>query len=295
MPAKGPFSKIDRIGIIAKATVANNSELLHGIFKIVSNNASKVFLCENCAKELKQKKGMSRADILSKSQLVIVMGGDGTLLSVTRAMPKRIVHILSINTGTLGFLTEVGPDHALDAVERIFKGNYGLDPRFLLRVTVYRDGQKIETHLALNDAVITQGAKARLIELPVAINQRQVNRYRADGLIIATPTGSTGHAMSAGGPIVHPKLNAIVLAPICPLSLANRPIVVPNDRQINITVETFRDQHESVSLTIDGQICVPMAYQDEVKIRRSSRKLYLVRLTGRNYYRKLRKKLNWGN
>lgn len=294
MSDRKPFSRIDKIGFIAKHNIADYGGLICEMAKLLEKEGRTVFFDQHTSPLVPGSTVSTNTEILNKARLIVVLGGDGTLLTIARSIPKRVVHILSVNTGTLGFLTEIDPERAVNALKRSIDGNYVLDERSLLRVTWYKEGKKLGTKLALNDAVITQGAKARLIDLPVAINQRQVNRYQADGLIIATPTGSTGHSLSAGGPIVHPKLNAIILTPICPLSLANRPIVLPNDRQINVSIETFRDQHESVTMTIDGQICVPLEYHTEIKIRRSSRKLYLVRMTGGNYYRKLRGKLNWG-
>jgi len=294
MPGQKAFTTINRVGIIAKHNIAKYKELVFEILDLLEAEGKTVYLDEFTAELKGVKKSYTRPQILKQTQLVIVLGGDGTLLTVARSLPKSVVHVLGINTGTLGFLTELEGERAISGLKRVLSGNYVVDKRILLRVTMYKDGQKVATHLALNDAVITHGAKSRLIHLPVEINQRQVNRYQADGLIIATPTGSTGHSLSAGGPIVHPKLEAFVVTPICPLSISNRPIILPSDRQIKITLDTFRDQHESVSLTIDGQICTPVEYQSEIKIRRSSRKLYLIRLTGENYYRKLRGKLSWG-
>ncbi|MBP7819427.1 NAD(+)/NADH kinase [Candidatus Gracilibacteria bacterium] len=297
MRTSSPLTDIQNIGIIVKQSLNNFEPLIKQLSDFLLAKQKNILLDKYAANFLgKPDLGMARNKLLNEAQLVIVIGGDGTLLSVARELTDRPVHVLCINAGTLGFLTEVMPERTLSALEEILQGNYTLDERLLLRVTTYRDGKKESTNLALNDAVISQGAMARLVELLVEVNQRQVNRYQADGLIISTPTGSTGHSLSAGGPIVHPKLDAFVLSPICPLSLANRPIVLPADRQLTITVATKRVPAESISLTIDGQVCIPLDYDMQIKIRKSSRKLYLVRLTsgGENYYKKIRSKLSWG-
>lgn len=288
-----PKKKIESVALIGKQNIEPHKKFIEEVVAFLEKKKVKIFYGENIGKLLGTK-GETREELLKKVDLAIVMGGDGTLLKTARSLSKRVVHVYGINFGTLGFLAESTPDKAIEGLERIFKGKYVLDARSLLRVTVYRQGLKISTGLALNDAVINQGIKARLIKLRVEMNQRKVNTFKADGLIIATPTGSTGHSLSAGGPIVHPKLDAFVLTPICPVSLSNRPITMPNDRQLNIKVETIREYHERVALTLDGQVTYGLEYGDDVKIRRSSRKFYLIRMTGENYYKALRAKLNWG-
>ncbi|MBI4231734.1 NAD(+)/NADH kinase, partial [Candidatus Peregrinibacteria bacterium] len=196
--------------------------------------------------------------------------------------------------GTLGFLTECEPDKMIECLDRIFEGNYHKDKRSLLRVTVYRDAKKIDTYLALNDAVINQGSFARLIKLDLALDGIKLVRFSADGMIVATPSGSTAHSLSAGGPIVHPNIEGFCLTPICPSSLSMRPIVVPDNKQLSITIATQRREENSIiGLTIDGQDMTILKYGDKITFRRSSRYLYLAR-TKRNYYRTLRSKLSWG-
>ncbi len=286
-------SKISKVALVGKYGLEKNVDFIKDLFAFLKKKKLTVLCDENIA-SIVGESPLTKAQLLKTVDMAIVLGGDGTLLKTARALGKRKVICYGINFGTLGFLAESLPDKAKDGIERILKGNFVEDKRFLLRVTVYRNGKKIRTDLALNDAVINQGAKARLIQLKIESNQRLVNRFKADGLIIATPTGSTGHSLSAGGPIVHPKIDAFVLTPICPLSLSNRPITLPNDRQLNITVETIREYHERVALTLDGQNSFSLEFGDEVKIRKSSRYFYLARMTGENYYKGLRAKLNWG-
>lgn len=285
--------KIKKVALIGKYGLTQNTELITGIRDYLLKKKKDFYCDENIAPILKEK-AVTKAQLLKKVDLAIVFGGDGTLLKTARALSKKVVICYGINVGNLGFLTESQPEKAIAGLKRILSGNFVADKRFLLRVTVYRKGKKIRTDLALNDAVINQGSKARLIQLKIESNQRLVNKFKADGLIIATPTGSTGHSLSAGGPIVHPKIDAFVLTPICPLSLSNRPIIMPNDRQLKITVETIREYHERVALTLDGQTSFCLEYEDEVKIRKSSRYFYLARMTGENYYKALRAKLGWG-
>jgi NAD+ kinase len=285
--------KIKKVALIGKYGLSQHTELITEIRDYLLKKKKDVFFDENIAPLLGEK-ALTKTQLLKKADLAIVFGGDGTLLKTARALSKKVVICYGINVGNLGFLTESQPEKALAGLKRILSGKFVADKRFLLRVTVYRKGKKIRTDLALNDAVINQGSKARLIQLKIESNQRLVNKFKADGLIIATPTGSTGHSLSAGGPIVHPKIDAFVLTPICPLSLSNRPIIMPNDRQLKITVETIREYHERVALTLDGQTSFCLEYEDEVKIRKSSRYFYLARMTGENYYKALRAKLGWG-
>jgi NAD+ kinase len=199
--------------------------------------------------------------------------------------------------GNIGLLTEVqNPENTLDALKHVFNNRYHLDIRTLLRATIYRKGKKVKTFLALNEIVINQGNFARLIDLEAKMNQRKMVRFRADGVIVATATGSTGHSLSAGGPIVHPKLDAFVFTPICPATLSMCPIVLPSSRQLTISIETERRfEDTTVALTIDGQQTVALQYGDHIKIRSSQRQLHLARLSNTRYYKVLRDRLNWGD
>lgn len=239
--------------------------------------------------------------ILKHSDMVITLGGDGTILKLVRDLPKRKdLFVYGINLGNLGFHTEdkKGPK-VFDSLDEFFDGKYQLDERLVLRATVYRKNKKMATHLALNDVVINQGNFARLINLRAEIDQRKMISFKADGVIIASPTGSTGHSLSAGGPIVHPQIDSMVFTPICPAELSVRPIVVPHNRQINISVQTERRfKDNQIGLTIDGQIVIPIEYGDEIKVRKSSRRLRFIRRAttsgSSRYYRLLRDKLSWG-
>lgn len=291
----GKISKrnINKVAIATKRNIIERKDVLLSLIKYLEKKKKKVLLDMNAARVVKNYEGHKKETLLREADLAIVLGGDGTLLKTARRMAKRRTLILGVNMGTLGFLAETTPDKMHQALDRIFKGKYIVDRRFILRVTIYRDGEKIYTSLALNDAVINQGLFARLIDLRLEVNQRKIIEFEADGIIIATPTGSTGHALSAGGPIVHPSVATFVIVPICPASLSVRPISIPNDRQLKIIVQTHRVK-EHVGLTLDGQETFDLAYGDEIKIRRSSRYFDMVRLTGGNYYKVLRTKLKWG-
>lgn len=294
MPKEGNKKAIDKVAFIGKAGLDKHKALIEEAYNYVLKKKKEVYFDKNIG-ELLNQPGEEREDLLKKVDLAIVLGGDGTLLQTAQALSNRVVYCYGINFGNVGFLTESTKERMLAGLKRIMSKKFVVDKRSLLRVTVYRNGHKMRTHLALNDAVINQGVKARLIKLRLEMNQRKVSTFEADGLIIATPTGSTGHSLSAGGPIVHPKMDALIVTPICPVSLAQRPIVMPNDRQLKVFVETERDYLEQIAMTIDGQQSFGLEYDDEVKFRKSRRHLYLIRMTGENYYRALRAKLGWGD
>lgn len=287
--------KIKTVGIITKREVASHAKLLQRVEKYFKKRKIETIWDENSAKILGISKSYKKERLLVLSDMAITLGGDGTLLKTARRHPRKNVPILAVNLGTLGFLTETTEDKMFDVLDKAFNNQCRLDRRSILRVTLYRKGKKHSTYLALNDVAINQGAFARLIQMRVEINQRLVNRFKADGLIVSTPTGSTAHSLSAGGPIVHPHVTGIIMTPICPVSLSMRSIVLPDDRQLTIFVETERrgGEAEEIGLTLDGQDVVALEYGDEIKVRKSKRNMYLIR-EGTRYYKVLRDKLNWG-
>jgi NAD+ kinase len=286
---------VQKIGIITKSNIAERPEILKKAVKLLEKYHKEIYFDAHSAPIFKIKKGYKKSEILQQCDLVIVFGGDGTLLKVASHVGKKKILVLGVNIGNVGFLSETTPEKLAEDFEKLFKGQYVVDKRVLLRVTHYRSGKKLNTFLALNEAVINQGSFARLIELNVQLNKRRIITFKADGLIVSSPTGSTGHSLSAGGPIVHPSISALILTPICPTTLSIRPIVIPNDRQITLTLTTKRRESQDIGLTLDGQITIPLEYGDEIKIRKSSRQFYLVRLKGnRGHYHRLRSKLGWG-
>lgn len=289
-----PTSKINTVGIIAKRNIVQHQKALKQLMRFLKKHNKKIVLDQNTAQCYKNEAGYNKTELLKKVDLAIVLGGDGTLLKTARRMCRNKVLILGVNFGNLGFLTESKREKMLENLDKIFKGKYNIDRRALLRVTAYRQGKKLATFIALNDAVINQGAFARLIKLDLKIDGRKLVNFEADGMIVATPTGSTAHSLSAGGAIVAPTIDAHVVTAICPSSLSMRPIVVPNNLSLEATIETKRhEESAAIGLTIDGQDTLALQYGDRVTFRKSSRHLYLIRTSNR-YYRMLRNKLKWG-
>lgn len=286
--------EINNIGVITKRNIADNAALLRKLVNYLHKHGKQIIFDQNAAPLFKKTTGHKKEVLLKEVDMAIVLGGDGTVLKTARCLSKKRVAILGVNLGNVGFLTETTPDKLFETLDKIFQGNYEIDKRSILRATIYRGGKKIFTSLALNDTVINQGAFARLIRMDLEIDGRQVVKFDADGMIVATPTGSTAHSLSAGGPIVHPRIDGITVTPICPRSLSMRPIILPDNRQLTVTLKTERrEENAIIGLTLDGQDMITLKYGDQIKFRKSKRALYFIR-TGRRYYKVLRQKLNWG-
>ena len=225
------------------------------------------------------------------ADLIVVLGGDGTMISTSRLIGDADVLVLGINYGGLGYLTDFRIEEMFPALEAIIAGRYEIDRRVMLDIEHWRKQEKLSTGRVLNDVVITKSALARIIDIEVSLNDLFVNTFRADGLIVSTPTGSTAYNLSAGGPIIYPSMNAVVLTPICPFTLTNRPIVVPDNAEIEIILA---NENEGVVLSLDGQTGYPMKAGDRVVIRKSETTFNLVQPTNRNYFDVLRDKLKWG-
>ncbi len=231
--------------------------------------------------------------LVELADLIIVLGGDGTFLSIARMMKKRSVPVLGINMGQLGFLTETKRSEAFERVDQLLSGERPvISERVLLEVTLLRSNKVVFSGPVVNDVVISKGAIARIIGMEIRVDHQVVNEMRADGIIVATPTGSTAYSLAAGGPIVEPSLRALILTPICPHALTQRPLVVPDDREIQICLKQ-RPGH--VLLTLDGQDVVDMKEDDIVRIRRFKKhSLKLITSPTRDYYSLLREKLKFG-
>jgi NAD+ kinase len=223
--------------------------------------------------------------------LIVVLGGDGTMLGAARMMREREIPVLGVNFGFLGYMTEFTLEEMFPALENVCKGNFAVERRMMIDVTLNRGGVAAAARRALNDAVITKSTPARMIEIESYINGMLVNSFRADGMIVATPTGSTAYSLSAGGPIVHPSMSAILLTPICPHMLSNRPAVVPGESVVDLI---FKRADTDLLLTIDGQPGVELQHDDRITLRRSETAFNLVQPTNRNYFEVLRTKLKWG-
>lgn len=284
-----------KVGLVCKSNITHHIPTLKKLVDYLNKRKKEIIFDEaSCTALNNNEKGCTREQVLMKADLIIIFGGDGTVLKTARKLSRKKVYMLPVNFGNLGFLTESTPEKLFENLDKIFSGKYHIDKRSMLRVTIYRNGKKLQSFLSLNDAVINQGAFARLITMDLTIDHRKLVKIKADGLIIATPTGSTAHSLSAGGPIVHPYIQSITVTPICPASLSMRSIVIPDKKQLEITIETERlKERTQLGLTIDGQDLVSLQYGDKIKIRKSTRHAYILR-TGNRYYRMLRSKLNWG-
>ncbi len=234
---------------------------------------------------------VDKAAMVAEADLVIALGGDGTLLSVARLVGDRELRILGVNLGGLGFLTDVSMADALPALERVFAGSFQLDRRTTLAVRVRRSGALVASSQALNEAVINKSALARIIDLRTSVDGAYLCVYQADGLIVATPTGSTAYSLSAGGPVVHPGVGVILLSPICPHTLSQRPLVVPESALIAVELHA---PDQDVVLTLDGQEGLALADGDVIEIAKSPHVVALVRTGGTGFLSVLREKLHWG-
>lgn len=233
----------------------------------------------------------ARQDLAGVSDLLIVLGGDGTLLAAARVAAERRVPILPVNLGGLGFLTSVTREELYPLLEMVLAGKHHLSERVMLQAEVFRGGKRIETQRALNDAVLNKGAVARMIDLDLHIDGDFVSKYKADGLIFSTPTGSTAYSLSAGGPIIHPVVAAFVITPICPHTLSDRPLVVPDTAVIEVECLAVG---EAAHLTLDGQIGIDLRPSDRVRVTKAAETIFLVRAPSKTYYEVLRNKLGWG-
>ena len=235
-----------------------------------------------------------RAALPAHVDLIVVLGGDGTLLAMAKAIAEsgRDVPILAVNFGSLGFLTETTRPEIYDSLEAVLAGRLSYDLRMMLRASTTNGGRESVTHMALNDVVFSRTALSRMIELSVSVGDQFVTAVKADGLIVATPTGSTAYNLAAGGPIVHPAMDALLLTPIAPHTLTNRPIVIPAEREVRVK-PTSSNAGNEVYVTIDGQTGFGLHEGDEIVIARAERPLRLIRSTTRSYFEVLRQKLKW--
>ncbi len=231
-------------------------------------------------------------EIAKNSDLIIVVGGDGTLLHAARSMADRDIPLLGINLGRLGFLTDISQDNMHQALEQILDGNYEEEERFLLQAEVGKPGESGTSCTAFNDVVIHKWNVARMIEFETHVDGRFVETQRADGLIIATPTGSTAYALSGGGPLLDPALNALVLVPICPHTLSNRPIVVSGDCKIDIVI-CGRTDPKNVRITCDGDSSLVSSLEERIHISKYEHKIRLIHPVGHDHFNLLRHKLGW--
>jgi NAD+ kinase len=282
---------IKTVGVISKPNSEEAADLVPDLLKWLNGRGISIRIDEDTAVYAANGAGLPRADVPEGCDLIIVLGGDGTLLSAARAIGKHEIPLFPVNLGGLGFLTAITIDDIYEELQRAFRGENRIAKRKLLSTEVVRDGQTIASYDALNDAVLTKSALARMIDLETHVDEQFVCTYKADGLIIATPTGSTAYSLSAGGPIIFPSVPAICLTPICPHMLTNRPVLVPETSVIRIL---SHGPDESVYLTIDGQVGNPIRDGDTIFCRSSAYSLRLVRPPHMMFFDVLRQKLKWG-
>jgi NAD+ kinase len=297
MASSRPSGSIKRVGIVAKANLrAATTHLVEIAQWLSSRGIQPVFETETAAlMPAEQSRAVAgKAALAAGVDVVLVLGGDGTLLSMADCIGEAgsAIPILGVNFGSLGFLTEITLPELYPSLEAALDGRAHMEQRMMLRSTTVRDGKAFAQSIALNDAVITKTARSRLIDLSVSVGDEFVTRVKADGLIVATPTGSTAYNLAAGGPIVQPNMDALVLTPIAPHTLTNRPIVIPATSTVR--VQPNMDQRDEVFVTFDGQAGFQLQAGDEVTIRRADTPLRLIRPSTRSYFEVLRTKLKWG-
>lgn len=285
------------IGVIARPDLAEAAPALRELVAWLRRRGVEVVLEERTAALADGSGGKAdwtlapAREVAAKVEAVVVLGGDGTLLGASQHI-DRPLPIVGVNFGSLGFLTEVTLAELYPTLESVLEGRYKYEERRMLRGLVRREGQPDVTDDALNDVVVTKATLSRIIELDVSVDGLFVSTFRADGLIISSPTGSTAYNLAAGGPILYPTLPAVVLTPICPHMLTNRPLVVSDSSAIEVRLRAPQDGE--VHITFDGQRGFPLRRQDSVKVTRSPRTLRLVTAPGRDYFEVLRTKLKWG-
>lgn len=279
------------IGIICKPRPQEAEEILKELHKWLLDQGLEVLMDHETALIADAESDYQRVHLPPICDLIIVLGGDGTLLSVSRLVYDYDVPILGVNLGGLGFLTEVTLDNLYPTLKNVLTEDFELNERQLFDTHIHRKGERVAEYSVVNDVVINKGALARIIDLETFVDGKYVTTYRADGLIISTPTGSTAYSLSAGGPILYPTMRAMILTPICPFTLTNRPIVIPDDVKVEVVLAT---EKEDVLATMDGQLGFSLEYGDIVEIRTNNKRIKLVQPIDKDYYQLLRTKLKWG-
>jgi NAD+ kinase len=289
-------TRIARVGIVAKQGLAASEHLTGLTAWLRDRGITPVLETDTAALANAAPEGtFTREDLPTQVDFIVVLGGDGTLLSVADriAQTGREVPILGVNFGSLGFLTEIRIDELYPSLDAVINGKATYDERLMLSATASLSGNKDDTRVVLNDVVFTKGALSRMIELSVSVSGRFVTCVKADGLIIASATGSTAYNLAAGGPIVHPAVDALVLTPIAPHTLTNRPVVIPGDAEVEVHREGPAG-NDDVFVTYDGQYGYPVHRGDIIRVKKATQVLRLVKASARGYFELLREKLKWG-
>ena len=282
---------INCIGIVVKPNKPEAIALALELIGWLGQRKIRVYLEASVASTVNHPLSCSREEISQSVDLLIVLGGDGTLLSAVRYLQEENVPILGVNLGGLGFLTEITLEELYPVLERTLEGKVETEKRMKLSTTVIRQGRKEAQYTILNDVVISKSVLARIIHLRNSINGVYVTTYRGDGVIISTPTGSTAYSLAAGGPIVHPSMDSVLITPICPHTLTNRPLLVPDQATVEFTLET---EESDVRLTLDGQVGCDLLPFDRVIITKAQSRVFFIKSPFKDYFQILRTKLKWG-
>jgi NAD+ kinase len=279
------------VGIIAKHTDPRAKKIVSDLAEWIEARGKRVVLDKETAALVTHGDAVPRLNLPDKCDFLIVIGGDGTLLSAARVVGISGKPILGVNLGSLGFMTAITLEELYPVLERIFHYDFAYDERMMLIAQVHRMGERVANYTVLNDVVVNKGALARIIDIETTIGEMFLSSFKADGLIISTPTGSTGYSLAAQGPILYPTLRAIVITPICPHTLTNRPIVIPDTMEVRVKL---RSQEADVYLTLDGQVGLGIREDDVIEVKKADGPLRFFRSPFKDYFAVLRTKLKWG-
>lgn len=280
-----------RIGIIGKTHKKETFDVTRELSKWLQERGIEVYIEKELGAEIGHTNSVARTELPELVDIILVFGGDGTFLSVARLVCKYNIPILGVNLGGLGFLTEIVLDELYPMMEYILSGKYEVEEREMLCAVIHRKAERVGDYVVLNDVVINKGAVARIIDLAIYINGSHVTTFKADGIILSTPTGSTAYSLSAGGPIVYPTLPLTIITPICPHTLTDRPLVVSNETTVRVKVLT---DTPDIYLTLDGQVGVNLRMGDVIEVRKADTSVKLIKSPFRDYFTILKAKLMWG-
>lgn len=280
------------IGLVVRPGIKKALSAADEVFEWASRHQHQVVLEERSANIFGgHGPGLSPQELVAQADPIITLGGDGTLIGIARHVGEHRPVIIGVNFGNLGFLTEITPDELLPTIEAFFAGKAHYAERNMLWAEVFRDGQSVFSSQAVNDAIVQKGSRDRLLDIDLAVDEEDVMRMRGDGLIMATPTGSTAYSLAAGGSIAHPGLNVVLITPICPHSLTTRPLILRIESRLSVSIPRYDGR---VYLSVDGQVSTNLQTGDVVQVTKSKNTVRFVRSTHRSYFEILRAKLNWG-
>ncbi len=287
--------KYKRIGVTVKSGLDDKNDVVQTVIGILKKAGAEVFFDALRKEDVPSAKGMAAYN-QGGIDLLVVIGGDGTILRAIRELHDFSIPVLSVNRGTVGFMAETNLDEAEELLPKLLEGKGTIDERNMLMVKAFRDGEEVLSGIALNEVVIAQGTIARLVDLETYVNGEQLTRYHADGLIVATPTGSTAYSLAAGGPIVHPAQSALILTPINPHSFSQKPVIIAGDSVVETVVMTRESKFSDaeVFLTLDGQVSVALKHADRVEAKMYTDTVKFLRRSEDTFFSTLRQKLKWG-